>query len=326
MPSISVIIPIYNAASSLANCLDSIIQQDFTDYEVVLIDDGSTDESSTICKDFCQRDSRFRYYRQENGGVSKARNTGLTLTTGQWICFSDADDTLPPSALSTLWKLYADDGVELTMGSYALVGEPEKKRRGEKTFELRLDNVGCANLMFLTHEYGYQGYLWNKLFKAIIIREHNLHFNESFHFNEDRLFCIEYISAMKGACVFTSQTVYEYHRNSSSVIGQARQRFNPNIMDDYESSLIILNTLKLKGFPRRTINLARDRIIDSYDLIRHNLRATQFSEAQSMTRALRKRVTHDTGYSFYICNRIRRFFSKQASHLAGKEIYIEAFL
>ena len=324
MPTISIIIPIYNAELYLAECLDSIINQDFQDYEALLIDDGSTDGSSTLCKEFQCLDTRFHYFCQENGGVSKARNTGLAHATGQWFYFVDADDTLPAHSLSTLWKLSKNNSVELTMGRYTEIDEYQENKSKKQSFELQLDRVNCTCLLFLTHEYGYQGYLWNKLFKASIIHQHHLRFNESFHFNEDRLFCIEYICAMKGLCVFTSQIVYEYHRRLSSVMGKARQSFNPNIYDDYESSLVILQTLKQQGFSHRVINLARDRIIDSYDFIRHNMCKTHYSEAKHAIHELRRRAINDTSYIFFICNRIRRFLSKQVGHLMGRVIYFES--
>ena len=91
---ISVIIPVYNASGLLPDCLQSIALQTWTDLEVLLVDDGSTDDSAGICRSFCEKDSRFRLLQKENGGVSSARNLGLKEASGDYIAFVDADDWL----------------------------------------------------------------------------------------------------------------------------------------------------------------------------------------------------------------------------------------
>ena len=91
---LSVIIPVYNAASTLDRCLQSISAQKMTDYEVLLVDDGSKDDSGIICDEWARKDQRFKVIHQANAGASAARNTGLEKAQGQWICFIDADDTI----------------------------------------------------------------------------------------------------------------------------------------------------------------------------------------------------------------------------------------
>ena len=90
----SVIVPVYNAEKTLRRCLDSILRQTFSDYEVILVDDGSKDSSLDICKSYCAKDKRFSVLHQENSGVSKARNRGLDSAKGNYICFVDSDDTI----------------------------------------------------------------------------------------------------------------------------------------------------------------------------------------------------------------------------------------
>lgn len=98
-PQISIIIPIYNAEKTLNRCLDSIKQQIFNDFEVLLIDDGSKDSSLTICKSYASKDSRFRVFEKENGGASSARNIGLNNAKGEYIAFCDSDDYVEPDWL-----------------------------------------------------------------------------------------------------------------------------------------------------------------------------------------------------------------------------------
>lgn len=103
-PLVSLIVPVYNAGSFLTECLDSIASQTFTDFEAILVDDGSSDHSVPIMEDFCKKDSRFRLVKLPHGGVSKARNTGMDMAEGQLLGFVDADDCLHPRALESMTR------------------------------------------------------------------------------------------------------------------------------------------------------------------------------------------------------------------------------
>lgn len=105
MPQISVITPVYQAEKFLKKCVDSIRAQTFTDWELLLIDDGSTDRSSEICQEYAKKDERIRYHRKENGGVSSARNAGVALAKGRYLTFVDSDDFVAEDLLETLYAL-----------------------------------------------------------------------------------------------------------------------------------------------------------------------------------------------------------------------------
>ena len=98
MSKISIIVPIYNTEQYLPRCIDSILSQSLTDFELLLIDDGSIDGSGAICDAFAEKDNRVRVFHKENGGVSSARNLGLNEAKGEWVCFVDSDDELMPNA------------------------------------------------------------------------------------------------------------------------------------------------------------------------------------------------------------------------------------
>ena len=101
--AISVIVPVYNTEKYLHRCVDSILAQTFTDFELLLIDDGSTDSSGAICDEYAQKDSRVRVFHKENGGVSSARNLGLDKAKGKWVTFVDSDDWIKESFLNKLY-------------------------------------------------------------------------------------------------------------------------------------------------------------------------------------------------------------------------------
>lgn len=100
-PKVSVIVPVYNVEKLLQRCIDSILAQTFTDFELLLIDDGSKDKSGEICDEYAAKDSRIRVFHKQNGGVSTARNIGIDKAQGEWIYFVDSDDIVLPSALGT---------------------------------------------------------------------------------------------------------------------------------------------------------------------------------------------------------------------------------
>ena len=125
METISLIIPIFNAEKTLQRCLDSVRQQTYSNLEVILIDDGSTDGSRNICMSFAKRDSRLRYLYQPNAGVSAARNLGLDAATGTYVAFLDSDDWLSPDYLACLHTAMSDcdlviGGLQLTDGTHTL--------------------------------------------------------------------------------------------------------------------------------------------------------------------------------------------------------------
>ena len=125
---ISVIIPVYNASGLLPDCLQSIALQTWTDLEVLLVDDGSTDDSAGICRSFCEKDSRFRLLQKENGGVSSARNLGLKEASGDYIAFVDADDWLCPGMLEHQADCLEKDGSDMAMCGFQEAGEAERKQ------------------------------------------------------------------------------------------------------------------------------------------------------------------------------------------------------
>lgn len=120
-PLISVIVPVYNAARYLSRCVDSILQQTFTDFELLLVDDGSTDRSGAICAAYCDRDPRCKGVHLAHGGVSRARNAGLEQATGAYIAFIDADDYVHPQYLEILYEAARNHSAELAAAGFESV-------------------------------------------------------------------------------------------------------------------------------------------------------------------------------------------------------------
>ena len=115
---VSIVIPVYNKAEYISDCLESLLQQDFDDFEIVAVNDGSTDDSGKICDEKAAEDARIRVIHTENGGVTAARRKGVEQTKGEYIMFVDADDKLLPNAIKTLYKAIIDSGADEVIGTY----------------------------------------------------------------------------------------------------------------------------------------------------------------------------------------------------------------
>ena len=120
-PAVSVIIPVYNGRRDLPGCLESVSRQSFSDFECIIVDDGSTDDSPAICDAFARKDGRFRVIHQANAGPSKARFRGVDEARGEYICFVDADDFVPPEGLAILHRALVKTGAKVVLGSVQAV-------------------------------------------------------------------------------------------------------------------------------------------------------------------------------------------------------------
>ena len=118
MPQISIIVPVYNVEPYLHKCIDSILAQTFTDFECILIDDGSPDNCPAICDEYATKDNRIILLHQKNAGVSAARNAGLNIAKGEWIGFVDSDDWIEKNALELLYNKQRETSADIIIGSF----------------------------------------------------------------------------------------------------------------------------------------------------------------------------------------------------------------
>ena len=234
-PKISIIVPIYNTERYLSRCIDSLLEQSFRDFEVLLIDDGSRDRSGEICDEYTIKDKRVRAFHQKNQGVSVARNVGIENALGEWIYFPDSDDVLLPGAFDLMMKL-SNENTDYIMCGYEVYDE-----EGKCTYAIATRKLGVMNRedalmeMFWPTDYRYQGYLWNKLFKASVVRDNHLSFVQGIKFNEDRLLNVEYLCNIRGDVAYTTAPIYKYTERSTGAMASLTQRFNPNFLTDLDA-------------------------------------------------------------------------------------------
>lgn len=218
---VSVIIPVYNVEKYLCRCLDSVIKQTYKNLEIVLIDDGSTDNSGKICDQYKEKDNRIKVFHTENKGVSAARNLGIKNTYGKYIIFIDSDDFLD---LNTFEEVLEENcNYDLIAFSYYKLSNNDKicyDNRKEK--ETLTKNETLIKIM---DDRYFQGFTWNKIFKRNIIIENNLFFDENIRINEDLLFCIQFIENVNTIMYYSTPYYYYVQLNSSALHSKDINKF-----------------------------------------------------------------------------------------------------
>lgn len=192
-PAISVIVPIYNAEGTVSRCVESILNQSFSNFELILVDDGSTDGSLEKCNYYSAQYDRIKVISQKNGGASSARNKGLETACGDYVCFADADDYVTPIWLDSLFHAINEHPNSLVIQN-VLIEEPSR------TY-LRYENLEGVCPIEKIWQLGSWGYSINKIFRRDIIERQGLRYDESLKVFEDELFIARYSSTFKSAYV-----------------------------------------------------------------------------------------------------------------------------
>lgn len=208
-PLLSIIVPVYNASKYLDKLITTIYEQSFTDWELLLINDGSTDNSEEICTKWVVKDPRIYLYSKKNGGQSSARNLGIEKSVGKYLYFADNDDELLEGCLQTLL-----DGMQQNAQVDLCVGKPLFSKNGvivnhkDEEATSRILTINQILSEFFSPKFFHFGGPWSTLFKASIVKEHNLRYNEEFKGSEDRVFLIAYICHIRGFVYHTTKPIY----------------------------------------------------------------------------------------------------------------------
>lgn len=209
MKKVSIIVPVYNLENCLSKCLETLINQTYTNFEVILIDDGSKDGSYEICKDFCKKDNRFRVLHHDNHGVSFSRNKGLESASGEYVIFVDGDDEVLPDMLAHYVTAMEDSQADVTIGGLVFIEEnglqinkiPEK----EGIFRQEIWNEFCKDGT------GIYGYVPNKMYRLQLLKKENIRFREDMSAQEDLEFALSVYSKSQLFCLISYSGYLYYH-------------------------------------------------------------------------------------------------------------------
>lgn len=216
-PAVSIILPVYNAALYLPQCLSSIQEQTFQDFEVLMINDGSIDDSERLCKEFARGDSRFLLFNKENSGVSASRNLALLHARGKYLQFIDSDDWLATDAVETLFHRSESTGSDLTVCHFYRVLENHAVQRGHIKTDRLLTRREYAEEMMKAPANYYYGVLWNKLYRRSLVESVRLRFDPQIKWGEDFLFNLQYLEHVRLIST-SSKPIYYYRKREDSLV------------------------------------------------------------------------------------------------------------
>lgn len=228
---VSVIIPIYNVEKYLPKCLDSVINQTYKNLEIILVDDGSPDNSGKICDEYAKKDKRIKVIHKNNGGVSSARNVGLSETNGNWIAFIDSDDWIEINYIEILINVAIRNNSDIVICGYnRVVGDNSEALNCDNT--VRQYNKKKFLLYCLTPQTGF-GFCHMKIIKKDIIKD--IKFSENLTVGEDALFNIMLSENIKNDVSFVKKALYNYRINNDSVV----KKFDNNYVSKYLKAIQI---------------------------------------------------------------------------------------
>lgn len=218
---ISIIVPIYNSSTYLNKCIDSLIDQTYENIEIILIDDGSTDNSYNLCKEYEIKDKRIKVLHKENGGVSSARNLGLQAAKGDYIGFVDSDDFIEKNMYQLLI-----DSINQNLSQIAICNIYYENENKEQVYNYSNKDFVFSRQDFPLNMYNIlsiNGYTWNKLYdkKLIYKNDEFISFDENIGVSEDSLFNYEIFDKNKEfSCSYINQKMYHYIQEKNSACNQ----------------------------------------------------------------------------------------------------------
>lgn len=210
-PKISIISPVYNVEKYIHRCVDSIIAQTFTDWELILVDDGSTDTSGTICNQYASQDSRIRVIHKQNGGVSAARQAGLDASRGEYVIHADPDDWVEPAMLEELYAKAKADEADMVICDYYTNSGDKQVLNIQSPTDVS-DNVQIIRDLFQQ----LHGSSWNKLVRRVCYSLYDISFPKGLNYCEDQLTIVRLLlSPIK--VTYLNKAFYHYFDNPNSI-------------------------------------------------------------------------------------------------------------
>ena len=259
-PMVSIIVPVYNAEDFLERCIDSILAQDYHEFELILVDDGSTDSSGDICDRYARMDSRVVTVHKKNSGVSDTRNLAISMAQGTYLQFVDSDDWLAPNATSMLFQAALGAQADLVIADFYRVVEDRLAQKGDIETTGVMTREEFAGHMMENPADFYYGVLWNKLYRRDVIMAHDLRMDSDISWCEDFMFNLEYIRYAH-RFVAVQIPIYYYVKRKGSLVSQG---------------ISISRTIKMKLTVFEYYNNFYKHILDEKDYEKSRLQVYRF--------------------------------------------------
>lgn len=241
---ISIIVPVYKTAQYLPKCLDSIIRQTYKNLEIIVVDDGSPDNSYRICQEYAKIDDRIKIIQQKNSGVSKARNNALNVCSGDYIGFVDSDDFIDEDMYEHLLNLIKENNGDIAICNYTFIDtygnkeDPMVSISNVPNYKV-FDTKNATEEIMKIKDNLFVGHVWDKLFKKDSIKE--LFFLEDIHCYEDLIFVYEAFKK-SNSIIFSNESKYSYVLSETSI---SHRDFSPKYFTAIEAVKLLYDDMKI---------------------------------------------------------------------------------
>ncbi len=278
MDKVTIIVPVYKAQGFLHKCVESVLSQTYKNWELLLIDDGSPDRSGAICDSYAAKDSRIIAFHKKNGGVSTARNEGLSRATGEWILFLDSDDWLDENCLDYCLGIASANNLDLLQFAFS------KVYTDGKIIDYKKYQTNALDSHDYVREGNYNLCACGSLFKSDIVNKNSIRFNESLKLAEDQLFIMRVISC-SNRIMYVPSTLYYYFQNEESATHHQKSedmlltcnamiefiRFSPLFKEHFDNLIIDFVTSMIENgdvSADSVVRIYKEAKIKSYSLTR----------------------------------------------------------
>ena len=318
-PLISLIIPCYNAEKTLEKCLNSVVKQSYNNLEIIIIDDGSTDNSAAIYRDFASKDHRIIIIKQDNSGVSKARNKGVHAALGEYICFVDSDDWVEPTYCAELYRLLMTEKADI-----AIVEASYEDQNGKIVFDKPISSEkvfdGKRALILLLEDKFIQSHPWGKLYKSAFLK--NINFPEHLKCFEDysTLFKI-FDKAIK--VVRSDEKLYHYLQHEDSL----SHNLSPETAYYFYLAITEVfnfwqSTSQMKNQSNITKNIIRKLLMVLKRILRNTDKSEMLAEKEKIRRSFKfflKYSVSEIGMEYWFYLRLYYYFPNSYARLISKK-------
>lgn len=259
-PTVSIIVPVYNAEKFLNRCVDSILGQEYRDFELILVDDGSRDMSGSICDAYAKTDERVVVIHKENSGVSDTRNQGIERAKGTYLQFVDSDDWLTPDATKLMVRAAEEHGCDMVISDFYRVVGDMVSRKGDIESDCVIDREEFASFMMENPADYYYGVLWNKLYRRDLVNRFGIRMDAEISWCEDSMFNLEYVRYAETFYALRTP-VYYYVKTKGSLVNQ---------------KISITKTVKMKLMMFEYYNNFYKHVLDEEDYEKNRLQVYHF--------------------------------------------------
>ena len=282
MAEVSIIVPVYQVEKYIRQCVDSILAQTFTDFELILVDDGSKDQSGKICDEYARMDTRVKVIHKENGGAADTRNRGVNQAVGNYVMFVDSDDYLAPTMLECLYRNILNENADIAACNYLYFFENDRK----KDFATNVQSevlTGTEIFYYRKNErnYGFWTVVWNKLMKREIVGKVKF---RSGKYYEDEFWANE-IYQMDIKIVTIPECLYYYRQHENSTMRQKKIARSLDLIEAYQERIYIyLQEQKYSGQAYKVLVYSLEHLEESKRLITNEDERKKYIQAEKLTK------------------------------------------